>query len=185
MKTIKLISTALFTLNVVFQSAPLYAAPHVHGEAELTIAMEADNVQIQFMAPASDIVGFEHSATSSEQQQALNDARGALSEFTNIFVLTGGECVMSTVNIDMSGLEETKHDAHEHHKTPTHEHQHAHPNIIATYDFKCQQLKRLSSLNINVFGVYPAISRVNGMWVGEHLQGSKELSAKDTQIRFD
>jgi hypothetical protein len=184
MKTIKLISAVLFAPHILFQSALLQAAPHVHGEAELTIAMEADRVQVQFMAPASDVVGFEHSATSPEQQQTLNNARDILSESTNVFVFTGGECEISKINIDMSGLENTKHDAHEHESTMAHDHQHAHPNITATYDFNCRRLQQLSSLNMNVFDVFPTISRVNGMWVSEHLQGSKVLSIKDRQLRF-
>lgn len=180
MKTNKLISPIFFALYLFFQSASLHAARHVHGEAELTIAMEADRVQIQFMAPASDVVGFEHSATSPEQQQTLNNARSVLSEFTNVFVFTSGECKISKINIDMSGLEATKHDAHEH----DNKHQRTHPNITAIYDFQCTRLEQLSSLNINVFDVFPAISRVKGMWISERLQGSQVLSLKNRQIRF-
>jgi hypothetical protein len=185
MKTIKRISPMLFALHLLYQSASVYAAPHVHGEAELTIAMEGNNVQVQFMAPASDVVGFEHVATSPEQQQTLSNARDVLSEFTSVVVFTGGECEISKINVDMSGLEDTKHDVHEHDNKKAHEHQHAHPNIIATYDFKCSRLQQLSTVNINAFDVFPAISRVNGMWVSEHLQGSQALSSKDRQIRFN
>lgn len=183
MKTIKPISFMLFALYSLFQSATLYAAPHVHGEAELTIAMEAKLLQIQLIAPASDIVGFEHQATSPEQQQTLSDARDVLSEFTNVFVFTDGECEVTKIDIDTSTLEKTKHDAHEHDKK--HKHKHAHSNITATYDFKCEGLQALSTLNINVFDIFPAVSRVNTMWISEHVQGSQALSANNRQIRFE
>jgi len=45
----------------------LQHSAHLHGHAELTLALEGRALEINLASPAANIVGFEHKATSSEQ----------------------------------------------------------------------------------------------------------------------
>ena len=44
------------------------AYAHVHGQADLTVAMEANLVHIQLTLPAGDAIGFEHNPTNQQEQ---------------------------------------------------------------------------------------------------------------------
>src|SRR5690606_41217224 len=48
--------------------------PHVHGQGTLAVAIEGNNVQIEFVAPGMDIVGFEHKADTARQKRAVTAA---------------------------------------------------------------------------------------------------------------
>ena len=70
----------------------LYAASldaHVHGVAELTIAIEGKSLEVQFASPAMNLVGFEHKATSAEQMATVKKVETQLNESDALFVITG------------------------------------------------------------------------------------------------
>ena len=47
---------------------------HVHGIATLNLAMEGDKLEIEFVSPAGNIVGFEHEAVTAAERRAIRDA---------------------------------------------------------------------------------------------------------------
>ena len=50
----------------------LAAKAHVHGIAEMAIAVDGQKVQLEFELPAMDIFGFEHKAKNKAQQQIVS-----------------------------------------------------------------------------------------------------------------
>ena len=58
---------------------------HVHGVAEITLAVEGREVEIVLMAPAISVVGFEHEAASEVQMEAVSSARELLDNGTALF----------------------------------------------------------------------------------------------------
>ena len=50
------------------------AETHLHGHAELTLVTEENSLAINLESPAVNIVGFEHKATSDQQQKAERQA---------------------------------------------------------------------------------------------------------------
>ena len=177
MKKMTRLTRALITAAIAFQTVALQAGPHVHGEAQLTIAMENTSLQIQLIAPASDVVGFEHQPTTSKELKSFADAKDALSQVAGLFVMTGGRCKLFDVEINMSGAVDAQHDAHEHHAV--------HNNIAASYDFQCVSLEELSKIEINFFDMFPAILRINSIWINERSQGSQVLTKATRQIHVD
>lgn len=55
-------------------------AEHVHGEAKLHIAIDANLMAIDFDAPGVDVVGFEHLPATAEEQAAVDAAVGSLND---------------------------------------------------------------------------------------------------------
>ena len=53
-------------------SAQAYAQKHVHGEGELLIAQEGNVLQMQFIIPAADALGFEHQTANSSDKNAID-----------------------------------------------------------------------------------------------------------------
>jgi len=53
---------------------------HVHGQSELTLAVEYDRLEIGFESPAANLTGFEHRATTPEQVRTLESAVESLTQ---------------------------------------------------------------------------------------------------------
>ncbi|MGO3300265.1 MAG: ZrgA family zinc uptake protein [Pseudoalteromonas sp.] len=49
----------------------VYAQKHVHGQGESYIVQEGSVLQVQFIIPAVDALGFEHQAANASQKKPL------------------------------------------------------------------------------------------------------------------
>ncbi len=111
---------------------------HVHGVAELTMAMEAGQLEIMLTSPAQSVVGFEYRAKTPEQVAAVDAAEAALRDADSLFRFSGTSCALSQAEVNVSGLLPAEQDAHGHeehhdsdhhddgHKDDTHEEEHHH-----------------------------------------------------------
>ena len=60
---------------------------HVHGIATLNLAVEGDELEIEFVSPAGNIVGFEHEAVTAAERRAIRDAIEQLMKGNELFDL--------------------------------------------------------------------------------------------------
>ena len=141
---------------------------HVHGEAELLVAYEQNQLQIILHSPAGNIVGFEHSAETAEEQLAVEQARATLLATENLFSIEGADCSVISANVDMSGVE--SEDDHHHHDEES-----EHAEIMAEYSFSCTN-HEISSISLLLLNVFPGIEELHAQWVTETQQGVSELS---------
>ena len=71
--------SGLLAIVIIF-SGPVQAEEkrhheaHEHGVANLNVAVEGNNIYIEFSSPAANIVGFEHHPRTHEQKDAVRDA---------------------------------------------------------------------------------------------------------------
>lgn len=149
---------------------------HLHGYTELMIAIEGSTLEINFESPASTIVGFEHRATSSEQFQLIEEARGILESSTELFSFSGGDCSLSKANADFAALAmpDKEHQAHEQ----------SHSEITASYEYDCLQAQNLGTISVNLISRFPRIEKIRAMWLTDVKQGAVELTSKFNLIRI-
>jgi hypothetical protein len=149
---------------------------HLHGYTELMIAIEGSALEINFESPASSIVGFEHRATSSEQFQLIEEARGILESSTELFSFSGGVCSLSKANADFSSLAmlDTEHQGHEQ----------DHSEITASYEYACSQAQSLDAISVNLISRFPRIEKIRTIWLTETKQGAAELTQKSNLFRI-
>jgi len=57
-----------------------YHAPHKHGEATVSIVIQANQLALTLSLPANTIVGFEHKPTTPQERQEMDAARKRLSQ---------------------------------------------------------------------------------------------------------
>ncbi len=163
---------------------------HLHGLAEITLALEADRIELNLESPAANIVGFEHRASTSEQRRSINKARVTLESAEQLFSFIGTRCEITVLEIDLSavlGTEESGHEenAHEHHHDqPNHgkSADETHSEISANYQFQCEQDSSLTAIALNFFEHFPGIKTLKAVWVTDSNQGSAELTAKSKTI---
>lgn len=164
---------------------------HLHGFAELTLALVGNSLEINLESPAANIVGFEHKATSKEQIQALENAKSALESAKQLFTFFGSKCAPKHAHADMSALiqqDEHHHDDHHeegHHGEEKHEaHEEGHSEIKAIYSFECQQGNKLDTVSVNLIQLFPSIEKLNVMWLTDNFQGSVELNSVSNLIHI-
>jgi len=126
------VSGALFvSQSVLAQSSSLEA--HVHGEAELTIAIEEGHVEMQLVSPAANILGFEHAPANDEQRERIHEAEGILENADAMFAFGGAECESESTSVEMPYADssddehhhEDQHDEHMHSSHADDHHEHA------------------------------------------------------------
>ena len=101
---------------------------HVHGIATLNLAMEGDELEIEFVSPAGNIVGFEHEAVTAAERRAIRDAIEQLRKGNELFDLPlAASCSLHVAEVEHGhGEEEKREDGHgqdaEHDDGDEHEH---------------------------------------------------------------
>ena len=76
-----LLLSALVTVSVAEETRQV--DKHEHGVGELNIAVEGNSIDLEFMIPGADIVGFEYKAKSEADIALVNDA---LINLTNLII---------------------------------------------------------------------------------------------------
>ena len=87
---------------------------HVHGIATLNLAMEGDELEIEFASPAGNIVGFEHEAVTAAERRAIRDAIEQLRKGNELFDLPlAASCSLHVAEVEHGhGEEEKREDGH-------------------------------------------------------------------------
>jgi len=165
---------------------------HTHGLATLTLALENDILEVQFESPASNIVGFEHKATSQKEKAAVTNANKILKISDNLFSFVGSNCQSISVAVETESLMDdshnghVKHGEHDHHASADDHSGHSghsdhdddsHSEISAHYRFTCPNSAKLTSISLAFFSKFPSVEKINAMWITEAKQGSATLTS--------
>ena len=194
----KCLILALFSI-VIISSGPVQAEEkrhheaHEHGVANLNIAVEGNNIYIEFTSPAANIVGFEHHPRTHDQKDAVKDAVKKLQEGDALFILsTGSESKLVKSSVDTDIDKDADHDSeseHGHGKEEHHDKEHGeadeherHSEFKAQYHFVCKKPDRLSQIDVKLFRVFPGIEHIEVQLITETKQTAVELTAKKIKI---
>lgn len=74
---------------------------HVHGLADLEIAIDGETVQVNLITPLNNLVGFEHAPGNEKQRQAVKSMASKLHQADNLFILTpAAQCRLMSVKLE-------------------------------------------------------------------------------------
>lgn len=184
---------ALVPSKILHAEEFLHHEAHEHGVANMNIAVEGNNLYIEFSSPAANIVGFEHHPRTHAQKDAVKDALNRLQMAKALFILSAGsesQLISANVDTDIDNeaddhlksehdhADEGHHDQ-EHHEADEHE---GHSEFNAQYHFVCKKPKRLSQIDVRLFSVFPGIEHIEVQLVSETKQTAMELAAKMHKI---
>ena len=157
---------------------------HVHGIANLNIAVEGSSIYIEFSSPSANIVGFGHPPHTPEQKDAVANAVKTLQQGDSLFLLSArseSKLVESSVHTDIDKEHHghgEKHNA-DHGDADQHE---RHSEFEAQYQFTCQKPDKLSQIEVMLFRVFPGIEHIDVQLLTELKQTAAELTAKKNRI---
>jgi len=170
---------------------------HLHGVAELTVAVEASAIEMMFTAPAASVVGFESKAASSEQLKAVEDAKLVLRDPFRLVTFVGKECDLVQAVVDLTAISSSQKDEHDDHDAGHDDHdeghddhdsvddEESHSDIIAKYEFKCSSDDQLKKLKFGPDQLLFGLDKVNVMWVSESGQGAAEVTADQLVVELN
>ncbi len=177
---------------------------HLHGVAELTVALEENAIEMMFTAPAASVVGFESEAASSEQLKAVEDARLVLRDPFRLVTFVGKKCDLIQAVVDLTAISSSQKDEHHGHDEGHDDHEEghddheeghddhdsadgeeSHSDIIVKYEFECSSDGRLKKLEFGPDELLFGLDKVNVMWVSESGQGAAEVTADQLVVELN
>lgn len=139
---------------------------HVHGAAEIRIAMEGLKGEVEFEAPAEGIVGFESAAKTAAQKKIVEDALAILRQ-------RGGEVVQFPA-ASACRLTPKEVDLHR-------EGQHA--DVHAHYEVVCAK-PLAGEIRFGVTKLFPRTSEVKVTFAGDQGQKSVRVVADKGSLKL-
>jgi len=192
--TVALASLILSTLILPTQ---LYAEPpntnkqqhrqadaHIHGVAELTLALENNLLEIQFQSPANNIIGFEHKAKTQQDIDTALQAQALLEQPDKLFSFIGSACTLQDQNVDISSVLSPTDDHDEHDDHDNHDDHEGHSEITSNYKFVCQKGSQLQTISMDLLEHFSGIEALNAMWVTADQQGAARLTAQSNILNL-
>ena len=186
MKLIPLPIIAVLSLQPLVATAQ--EAAHVHGIAELNLAIEGDELEIEFVSPADNIVGFEHEAATDAEREAIKTAIAKLEDATAMFDLPASAgCKLHEAEARHTHDEhddhghEARHDDHD-----DHDHDKAqgeHSEFHAHYHFDCSG-SPIGMVGLKLFKVWPRIEEIHLQALTPGGQFGGDIEADDPVIRL-
>lgn len=161
---------------------------HVHGSAELQIVLDASQLFLELHSPAMNLLGFEHEASSPEQQALVKSTRIKLANANALFLFNGGECTLNQQSADFSAIVKTAENMHSDHDHSSHKHHKSghdsHRDIEAAYQYTCIKPDKLRSITTSLHKVFPSIASLQVQWIVHNQQGAATLNHEHTEIHF-
>lgn len=151
----KLLALSLFVLgaDAALAEGFIEHEKHVHGQAELNIAIEKNDIEMELSSPAMNLLGFEYKPSSTEDKQQLAHTLNSLRQGHTLFSL--GACELKDSDVSSTLLDthhkddhpeekhtnashDSEHD-HDHDSEHAQKHQSSHSDFAVHYHFSCSE----------------------------------------------
>lgn len=146
---------------------------HVHGRAQVEIALDGPVMQLALKSPLESLVGFEHAPRTPAQQRAMRDMVAAFRQPAQLFAPTAGaQCKAEPAEVAAPTAVGTAHAHSEHAEMET------------TFTFRCLVPTALRSVNFDIFNVFPRLQRIDVQLVGPKGQTAATLTPKRRSLSW-
>ena len=168
---------------------------HVHGLTELNLVIANQNVQIEFISPAINLLGFERASNSPEENKLFNEVLEDLQAAEWLLGDQLRDCQMSTPVFEAPEFgshemseehEEHEHEHEEHeHEYENHEHETGdHADFRVQYLFDCRSAPP-SNFTVTAFDRFVGIEEISVRWIVGRQQGVSNLTPSNATLSFD
>lgn len=177
---------------------------HVHGIAHLNVALENNELYIEFKSPAANIVGFEHSTENHEEEAAIKEAVKILKAGEDLIHISSRAGAMLEESIVKTSMETDEHHEAEHHESEHHEkhqsvdkasedghhHDHekegdeTHSDFKVVYRFHCNHLDKLKYIDVMLFNHFKGIEEIEVQVLTDTKQTAFELTPRKNRVTF-
>ncbi|KDM92545.1 zinc uptake protein ZrgA [Photobacterium galatheae] len=185
---------------------------HVHGQVELNMAQDGNDLLLEITAPAADVIGFEHPPETDAEKQTLTQAVQQLNHPETLLSLNASAgCQLHERQVSHTLSEHAEshdHDEHEHHDHDhekhsehdhddheehghhdheahkDHDHHGEHGEFSVQYTYHCDTIDQLNALTLKWFSHFPATEKVQLQAITAKGQQAATLTANQPEFRF-
>ena len=173
---------ALLLISIAGSSRTLAqsADSHVHGNAELNVVLMGQQLQVEFVSPAINLLGFERPPNTDEEIATLNNTIEQLQRGGWLIEAFPTTCQLSTEEFEAPVYDEHESSEHDHEHESSDHHAEAHSNFRVTYLYDCDSAPR-KQLKMLAFDHYSGIETLIVQWIADQKQGYARLN-KDNPV---
>lgn len=178
---------------------------HQHGLASLSLALNEQQLVLELLAPAADIIGFEHAPQNIEQEQQQAASYTRVQDGNALFTLPKqAQCTFIDSKLLVEEEDELHQEPHEHAKADSqktaaakhndehddhdeHEHEHdehGHSDVLVQYQYQCLQPQALNRLETQLFAQFPSLNNIELQGIVSSGQVAASLSPEQTQASW-
>lgn len=139
---------------------------HVHGHGTLVVTAQNGMIGVSLEAPLSAF-GLTEDPQTEEDRAAIEAVRNDLTNNANLITFSGG------VSCDISSKSMATRLAS------------GHGELQMDYSFVCQNAEALSAVRFGGFGMYPALSEIDAVYVSDTKQTTAELTPASPELRIN
>lgn len=177
---------------------------HVHGQVEVNIAQDGQELLVEVTAPGADVVGFEHAPETTEQKKVFEQAIAQLNKPDELFSFNNASCTLKFKSV--TNTLEGEHDEHEGHDHAEHDHddheghdhaEHDHDNhkghdhsegghgeFTVEYHYQCSDIEKLDTVNTQWFSKFSNTKSMTVNLLTDSAQIQEVLNADRISFRF-
>jgi ABC-type nickel/cobalt efflux system permease component RcnA len=175
-----LVFVALLSLTTTLAISATHKV-HVHGQAELTVAIDQHTIEVHLNAPAESLLGFEHQVQSEQEVAQVIALQKHVAQPDSVFNFDNKYCQIISQNIDTGDLLRSVQD-HKHHTHDSHQSDHAEINI--NYTYRCENTEHIKLARVQLFDHYRGLKQIRAMWITPNQQASVLLTPLNKEIIF-
>jgi hypothetical protein len=169
---------------------------HVHGLAEMTVAVDANQLSITLDSPLDSLLGFEHAPGNDAQKQAVRQLSQRFSQPLALFVTPAAAgCAVSSSSVSApvigmalgdakaASASTPKADAHAGHA----DHDDGgtqHGDLDAAFVFTCRTTASLTGLAVQLFDGFPGMRQINVQVAGPKGQSAVRLTPQQRNVSW-
>lgn len=144
---------------------------HHHGAAELTVAVEGKEVEVEFKSPNSDILGFEKAPTSELEKNSVQQMKAQLEkDFEPIVFPADAGCKLMSRKVEFDFPDTTT--------------DHDHSDMEMEVKYTCLALDKVKALETVIFKRFQTLSKVKVSVVNGTYQASETLTPKKVTFKL-
>ena len=173
---------ALLLISIAGSSRTLAqsADSHVHGNAELNVVLMGQQLQVEFVSPAINLLGFERPPNTDEETATLNNTIEQLQRGGWLIEAFPTTCQLSTEEFEAPVYDEHESSEHDHEHESSEHHAEAHSSFRVTYLYDCDSAPK-KQLKMLAFDHYSGIETLTVQWIADQKQGYARLN-KDNPV---
>lgn len=143
---------------------------HVHGLAELHVAIDQNNLAIEFISPLENLVGFERAPRNDKERQAVQKMKDQLGNMKTVLIPSpAAHCTQVESSIHSAVLDANADD-HAHHAKDQH------AELEASVMFQCATPAALKGIEVRLFEAFPRLQRVKAKVAAPNGQSAATLT---------
>jgi len=173
-----------FTLSSLLLPVTVYGQDgqraHVHGAAQLQVAIEDSSAELILRTPAANLVGFEHAPRGSGQEKVRKDALQWL-EINALIQTPANDCAVSAASIHQIGGVGHDHGHDHDHGNGDGPKESGHSDVEVTQRLSCDSALS-GTLSVPLMERFPGFESLSVDWITATGQGQSELKAGETAL---